>query len=297
MLYFLGFIHGADYLINHLLIGAIFFYFLILPAGGQVALKIGKNGQKQIVSFIGLSFLSSIVWMILSVHDMTESWQLENLWVGMSETSFAHFWCLKLALLLVLFTITVFFWNSIKNIYLMLVFALASPFAYVLTSHAAAQQDYTFFRMGLDWIHTVGVGIWSGGLLSLFHWLGQRVHTIEKVEPKMSFKVITRFSHFAMASTFIILLSGLVMAWLNGVSIIKPWESDYGILVLAKLIFFCVVLAAAAINQFLHLRNWNENEESGFVQKIRREVGIEIGFIVVIFILAGFLTRTSLPGG
>ena len=297
MAWFLGFIHGVDYLINHLLIGAVFFYFLIIPAGGQDALKIGKNGQKQLASLIGISFLSSILWMILSVHDMTESWQLESLWIGMSETSFAHVWCLKLLCLLIFFTVTVYFWNSKKNEFFMLVFALASPFAYVLTSHAASQQDYTFFRMALDWGHTMGVGIWSGGLLSLYYWLGQRIITTEKVDPKMSFKVVTKFSHFAMASTFVILLSGLVMAWLNGVSIVRPWESDYGVLVLTKIIFFFIILGAAAVNQFLHLRNWNENNESGFVRKIRREVGLEIGLIIVVFFLAGFLTRTQLPGG
>lgn len=294
---FLGFIHGADYLVNYFLIGAIFFHFLIVPAGGKEAEAIGKNGRKNIVFLLGLGFISSFLWMILSVHDMTESWVFESLWAGMSETSFAHIWCLKLAASLFLFGSVRLFWELKYNHYIILFFAVISPFAYVLTSHAAVQEDYTAIRMVLDWGHSLGVGVWTGGLFSLFQWLTQRIQSVEKIDSKISFQVVARFSHFAMASTFVIAVSGLVMAWLNGVSLQKPWDSDYGILVLFKVLFFTLILVAAAVNQFLHLRSWNEKNETEFVRKIRRDVGFEIVLLFVVFILAGFLTRTALPGG
>ncbi len=100
-----------------------------------------------------------------------------------------------------------------------------------------------------------------------------------------------------MTSTVMIAISGLVMAWLNGAPLLRPWDSEYGILVLSKLLFFCLILGAAAVKQFLHLRSFSENNEVIFVRKIRREVGIEILLIFLVFILTGFLTRTPLPGG
>jgi putative copper export protein len=107
--------------------------------------------------------------------------------------------------------------------------------------------------------------------------------------------VVRRFSHFALTSTFVIAVTGIVMVYFAGVSLVRPWGAVYGQIALGKVFFFCAALGAAAVNQFLHLRNWNSENDRQTTMRLRREVSIELVLIVIVFGLAGFLTRTSLP--
>ena len=81
-----------------------------------------------------------------------------------------------------------------------------------------------------------------------------------------------------------------------GVDPLHPWGTNYGSLVFAKIALFGLALAAAAINQFIHLRRWDPAKEKDFSRGVYREVGLEIPLMVAVFIAAGFLTRTDLPG-
>ncbi len=104
----LSIIHGVDYLINHFLMGSVIFYLLIVRAGGKVAFDICPKWRKYVSYLIGIgfasSFASSFAWTVLSVQDMTESWQFDSLWIRLSETLLAHICLLKLAILLFAFT-------------------------------------------------------------------------------------------------------------------------------------------------------------------------------------------------
>jgi putative copper export protein len=89
-----------------------------------------------------------------------------------------------------------------------------------------------------------------------------------RFESNLSLHVITRFSHVAMASTAVIVITGVFTAYLNDVSLSNPWSSDDGRLVLGKIFFSGVAMLVAAVNQFLHLRNWKIGNE---VQTVRAE--------------------------
>ena len=58
-----------------------------------------------------------------------------------------------------------------------------------------------------------------------------------------------------------------------------------------------LALGAAGINQFLHLRNWRPEKAKEFEIAVKREVALELLLAMFIFMIAGFLTRTQLPGG
>ncbi len=100
-----------------------------------------------------------------------------------------------------------------------------------------------------------------------------------------------------MASTGVIGLSGLLMAYTAGVPLLHPWTAqDYGKLVFGKTMLFGAALLAAAINQFFHLRKWNPAGELQFSKSICREVRLELILVIGVLGLAGFLTRSALPG-
>lgn len=291
----LGLVHGVDSILSFCLLGFALFYCFILPAGNKTAISLFNSWPKKIQTFTGLALLSSLAWMILTAADMTESWNPKDLWLAMSQTTFGHLWCLKIILLLfIVFSIRPLIKLRFGH-FIILSLVIILPLFSVLTGHSAAQEENLFLRIGLDLAHSISVGVWSGGLWALFLWLSLRIQSPEP-SSEMSHKVVQRFSHFAMASTGIIFVSGLWMAYFAGVSIWHPLSTTYGQIVIGKLLLFCATLAIASVNQFIHLKNQDFLKELSFATSIRREVRSEIIFIIAIFILAGFLTRTSLPG-
>ena len=290
----LSLLHALDYIFTFSLIGISIFYYLILPAGEKSANDLFSDFTQKFRLISILATLTSVLWFLLVAHDMAESWKASELWAAVSETRFGHIWALKILLLasLIIFLKP---WNNTKiGRFTICVAVFILPLFSSITGHAFAQENYHFLRMFLDWVHAVAVGVWTGGLFALFVWLGRRIKS-SLPNSTISYQVVKRFSHFAMISTGAIFLAGVTMAYLNGVDPLHPFLTAYSQLVSVKLILFFLALSVAAINQFIHLKKGFKEQELKFVQNIRREVGLEIGIVFFIFVIAGFLSRTDLP--
>ncbi len=292
---FLSSVHGIDYALSSWLLGLIVFYFLIVTAGGIAAQDLLADFPKRLRVLSILTFISSAVWMLLSAEDMTETWAPTELWNAMAMTSFGHLWCTRLVVLFILILLGARLSRSRAGSLALVALGLAIPLLSVLSGHAGSQTDHLILRISTDWIHALAVGVWSGGLWMLYVWLGQRLRETG-FNPNLSHLVVTRFSHFAMASTALIIITGLLTAWLNGVPLLSPWTSLYGRLILLKILFFGAAMLAAAVNQFIHIGNWRTENELECVTYVRREVRLEFVLLIVVFAVVGFLTRTGLPG-
>ena len=289
----LGILHGADYLVTHLLLGSFIFYEFVLPDGGVKATEYDIHRSRTFRRLASLALLTSALWMVLSVADMGESWVPSEIWTGMSTTGFGHLWCIRIGVLLA-FVITVkrLLTSRVgRGVLLLMVFSL--PIFSVSTGHAAAKTDRVLMRESLVLLHSIGVAVWTGGLLQLYGWLGLKPK-VESASPEASRAVVTRFSHFAMVSTGVIGFTGLGMAYLGGISLFHPFATTYGALVSGKIALFTLALGGAAVNQFVHLRKWEPNRERDFALAIRREVRLEGILILFAFGVAGFLARTSM---
>jgi putative copper export protein len=290
----LGLIHGVDYLFLHLLIGVLVFYVAILPRAGASAKNLtpGWFGISNALA-LGL-FISSTLWLVTSSADMADSWLPQEIWRAMMHTDFGHLWCIRIVLLLVLSIAWVKIARSrlgpIKLCGLILFVSLIGS----LSGHLAPSSINLPWPFLIDWLHSIAVGIWTGGLVSLFFWLGARLRA-ENFEVEMSHVVVERFSHFAMASTALIALTGIVMAYQLGIPFLRPWGTDYGSVLTLKVCLFLSALAAASVNQFLHLRTWRPGLEKQFTVAIRREVRLEIAMVLIIFMVVGFLARMMPP--
>lgn len=285
----LGLIHGLDFLLGYWLVGSIVFNFFILPGGGSTAAQIDRNRfQKLLLP----TLITSTLWMLASAYNMTESWSPNDLWMAMSSTTFGHLWCLRIAILTLALTASYKLKNINKARYAFILLTFILPLISILTSHQASQADHTALRIFLGLLHAVAVGIWTGGLWTLIAWLSRRL-SFGETDPLISYRLVKRFSIFAMCSTAIIGISGFILATLAGVSLSAPLSTTYGKFVIGKIILFCVVLGIASINQFIHLKRWKITAEKIFITDIHRESRRELVIIVIIFILAGFLTMTS----
>ena len=290
----LGLVHGADFALSECFLGSTIFYFFIATAGGAEATNLLKDWPRKTRLLLGLIFLSSFSWLILTSSDMADSWIPQELWTAISKTSFGHLWCFRLVLIIFLFLLVPHKDRGHGIALLFLLFALCLPLLSVLSGHSGAQSGSFVLLFGVGWAHAVAVGLWSGGLWELYRWLGEWLRLGIRDET-LSLRVVKRFSQFAIVSTGVIALSGLSMAYFAGVSLYRPWATSYGCLIMGKVLFFCAALLAAAVNQFVHLRTWSATNKNGFSQRVRREVRLEIIFLLVVFLLAGFLARTGLP--
>ncbi len=240
-----------------------------------------------------LTLLSSVAWMILTTADMGESWNPTELWKAMSLTSFGHLWCVRVLLLLLL---AIGVRRSPPSTKAAIAISTALAFLALISSlsgHSASQDSGNWWRVSLNLAHSLAAAVWSGGLLCLYSWLGTRLKARTEAADR-SLSVVRRFSHLAMASTAILLATGLAMAWTFGVSFSQPWASSYGQLLLGKTFLFSLALGAAAVNQFVHLRRVSETE-ARFAAHLRREIRLEMLCVATVFLIAGFLTRTALP--
>ncbi|MBC7386159.1 MAG: CopD family protein [Cryobacterium sp.] len=293
MQWILGLLHGTDYLVAHLLLGSLIFYSWILSAGGEDAQVLECKKALLLRRLAVVTLVTSVLWMIVSISDMTESWLPQDLWAGISQTTFGHLWLVRIGVLLLLSFSVGPLLNTSLGRKILLLLAVTVPLVSGFTGHASAQKSFIFWRESLVISHSLSVAVWTGGLFRLHQWLGIRLR-LRTVRPEMSHSVVKRFSQFAMASTGAIGITGIAMAYLAGVSPSHPLSTAYGRLVFLKLALFGLALGAAALNQFFHLRNWNPSQELQFSRVIRREIRIELALVTGAFLIAGFLARTSM---
>ena len=273
---FLAIIHGLDYLAILLLFGVQFF-----------DLFIGRLSARSSSKYFLIATITSLSFLLLSSADMAGAWNLSRIWLVMGGTSFGFYGCLRVFVLVSGFVLSVGFGFKSGVRLILLVLAGLALFFSSLTSHAAMSETNTYFRILLDFIHSSAASVWVGGLFALYFYLGNCN------EP---FLVVKRFSHFAMAGTGLILLTGLFQLYFTFKTPSDLWSTTYGGLALAKLVLFFFALAAASLNHFLHLRNWRVGNDLIFSKNIKREVTIEMFLLFILIGVTGFLTRSNLPG-
>lgn len=286
MPFILSLIRMSDYVSSILLLGFIFFSIFIQRA--SLSRRWTRFG-------FGAVFCTSLFWMLASCVEMADDWNFKSIWYAMSKTAFAHWWCYRLLISLLGFVLTnvLDFQRKSSRIGLLTLAALIPIFS-SMTSHAAMSETTASFRIGIDYLHVFSVSVWAGGLggiyILLHRYLGGSRASIE-VYPS-----IKRFAHFAMVSTGLLMISGLLQVYLTESSISILWASLYGKLLLVKLVLFSAALLAAAVNQFKHLARWKPGKDLTLAYAVKREIAIELAIIFIIFGVTSILTRTNLPG-
>ena len=106
--------------------------------------------------------------------------------------------------------------------------------------------------------------------------------------------VMTKFSVWAMYSVGLIVLSGVVIAFVQVESPSKLLGNDYGTGLIRKLVLVAIILGLAAYNKFV-LTPALEKGDATASHRIRRTIRIEIGIYVLILGAAMSLTLTTPP--
>jgi len=154
--------------------------------------------------------------------------------------------------------------------------------ALAASGHAATAGP-AFVTRPAVFFHGITVAFWIGALLPLAGALRGRQGRSE----------LLRFSRAIPLPFFVLLVTGLLLAVLQVQQIKALWTTDYGLILSAKLVLVCAVLAFAIVNRRLTPRA--AAGESRSTQQLVRSITIELALVAVIVGLVGAWRFTPPP--
>lgn len=162
-----------------------------------------------------------------------------------------------------------------------------------LGGHAAATSPDTALAIGADAIHVLAAGGWLGSLLvvlvagipaALSAPSGERGGRIANL--------VGRFSRVALACVALLVVSGVVGAWLHLGSVPALWRTDYGRVLLVKLALVAAVMLVGAFNWRV-MRPALGGESA--TARLRRSAGTELALGLLVLIVTAVLVATPPP--
>jgi putative copper export protein len=162
----------------------------------------------------------------------------------------------------------------------------ASP---ALSGHAIGAPRLATVAVVLDTVHVVAAGAWLG-TLAVVAWVA--LPLARRAPDGTMLRVLARFSPIALASAAALAASGVFASWLHLESLQALWSTDYGMMLVRKL----VVLAGVAVTGAY---NWKvvtpRLTTAAGLPSLRRSVAIELSLAVVLVAITAVLVATPLP--
>lgn len=186
------------------------------------------------------------------------------------------------------------------------------------TSHSSSIATWAHIGILSDFVHSVVVSIWIGGLMYILYALLPNAMAISKNisanttqiigQPKsIVLLILSRFSVISTICVGLVGITGLTLAWLHLHTLDELLLSDYGRTLIIKLSLVLPVIILGGYHQFwisrttrvLDLReNKNEPGKAGSSEKfssLKTTARIECIFAAIVLCAASFLTVTSPP--
>ncbi len=178
--------------------------------------------------------------------------------------------------------------------------ALGSLLGLSLTSHAAGRESYRTIAIVTDILHQWSVALWTGGLAALAVWAS--------LKPAGGVR-LGRFSNVALGLFVIAVASGFantgfIFPYIDeiraegwSISVFEPlWTSNYGVLLLIKLLVLIVPFALAVYHRALiaRLGRAATDAATSLPGRFRQTIGAELGLVAIV-ILGGSAMAMSAP--
>ena len=154
------------------------------------------------------------------------------------------------------------------------------------SGHAGAAEGFQRrVQLPSDVIHLLAAGAWLGALPRLVLFLGR------SPLPGEATSVVRRFSTMGVAIVIALALTGVVNAWFLVGSVSAMYTTDYGQLLLAKLVLFAVMVALAAVNRLLLTPRMAARDPNA-LHLLRRNAALEAAAGAAVMIIVGVLGIT-----
>lgn len=302
-----------------LLFGVFALYALVLlPAWGNPAYPAGllpPRVMRRLSLVIAVSLVVALVGSIIAL--LQQAMVLfnadigpvieQNLWsIARTGTRFGDLWnarVLLLALVAALYGVTLYFRDEQPALVRPTWTANAWTMALVLGtfsagSHAAGSPMLPWVGIVVDWLHTLAVGLWVGGLGALALVLPIALQPYEGDRRRVALLgVLNRFSRLAVACLVIVVTTGIYSSlnWINQPSDMS--QTTFGKALLLKLVFVAGLLLVALAHHVAlrpeRYQRWQNavSRVKAFVPTLRLEALMALMVIASV----GLLSATPVP--
>lgn len=158
--------------------------------------------------------------------------------------------------------------------------------------HAAAAESARSLSLAADTVHIIGAGGWVGSLFYLVS-VGLRwATTTADGRGRRVAALVAAFSPAALSFAAVLVVAGMVSAWLRLGSLTALWSSPYGVMLIRKLVMVAFVAGAGAFNWKRVLPMLGSDES---VARITRSGTIELALGVVVVVMTAVLVGMPTP--
>lgn len=232
-------------------------------------------------AWISLAFcvLSGASWFVLTATSMSgqplsQIYSQDVLWTVLSQTDFGNDWFVRLVVACALGGTIVPLLSkngptspSLKTIAAVLAAALVGSLAFA--GHAiGAEGAEGIIHPVADVLHLIAAAAWAGSLVPLALLLATAGQ--DSTSLGMARTATLRFSTLGIVSVATLLVTGIVNTWYLAGSIDALTETDYGRLLVIKIVLFFAMVGVAAINRLRLTPRLVADENAKATQRARR---------------------------
>jgi putative copper resistance protein D len=217
------------------------------------------------------SLLSGVLWFVFAVANMSgtlaDVGDREVLWMVLNETTFGRVWTARLVLSIIMVGL---FWNRVvsklgpRRDLITPVLAAGLLISLAGVGHPQVEEGVAgIIHVASDAAHLLAAGAWLGGLVPLGYIL--LLHGREKGPAERSDlnEILLRFSGMGYVAVATLIGSGLVNSWFLVGSVSGLFATQYGQLLIVKLVLFAGMLALAVSNRFWIVPSLNKARKDG----------------------------------
>jgi putative copper resistance protein D len=282
--------------------GTLMFRTVVVEAASCSArpAAIVVRAQTLRVAWISLAIAaaSGMIWLLLAASSMSglpfaDSMSSDVLLTVLNETQFGFVSEIRLAMAVIIAGCLAYHrFAPARALALALSLGLIGALAW--TGHAGS----TLGKMGnlhltADVLHLFAAASWIGGLVSLALLLAEARRHQAVAWASLARDAAERFSTLGIISVAILLVTGIVNAWILVGSFHALVSTEYGQLLVFKIVVFAIMLAFAAVNRFWLTpqlaRSSGNASQLEALRQLARNSAIEIALGFTIFAIVGML--------
>jgi putative copper export protein len=163
--------------------------------------------------------------------------------------------------------------------------AAVTMYLHAQAGHAGASQNFTWFNVGVQWVHLLAVGVWVGGLVWLL--LGTwGADPAERPTAVKRFSTIAGIALFAVAVTGVLRMVDELGGWTEWGRLLS---TAFGVTILVKVGLFAGMVVLGARNRYVNVPGIAEGARR--LGSLRRSVTSEIVIAAGILGATGVLTQ------
>lgn len=178
-------------------------------------------------------------------------------------------------------------WSALAGVAVAL--AISAPFL----GHPAAVPDVRFLAMSIDAVHVLAAGGWAGAILMLSIVALPNVSVVRangRIDVVRD--LLRAFSPLALWCAAGVAVTGLLGGWLELRDLGLVLESDYGRMLVRKIV---VVLVIALLGAY-HWRGVQPAmANEGSVARLRISLALDVALVLLVLLITAFLTGTAPP--